>query len=210
MVDQVFPVQTVGSVSRSVEMEMMSSHERRAQEGRITEVLGQGRFRAALTAGGTVEVTGRTGLKAGDSVLVVFKSRTETLAKQPSGLDTDRPVAQWAAFLPLNFGGPKANARIRVYTAPDAPKQGRSKKKVVLFVFETTTRSLGRIEWGVHLRAREVAFQVYAEGGSGVSLKALTRRAEESLRARGFTVSAPTVFLKKPFGLPAGYTNVRG
>lgn len=217
MMEEVYPVAlALGIAGSGVSMRGRAETSSGSVTGHITKELGEGRFVATLPSGETLEVTGRRGLSEGDKVRVVLKGRVGDVraadpgtgpAGEPPGMP--RPQALMTAMIPLLFGGDGAAAKLEVFSSGDGASK-RSRDRAVTFVFEVTTRALGLLQWVVHLRGREVALQAHARDASRKDLVDWASRIEGSLRERGFSLSAPTVLLKKPFRVPAGTLSVRG
>jgi hypothetical protein len=214
--EEVYPVAlALGIAGAGVSLNAGASRGTGGLPGRVERALEAGRFLVLLPDGDRIEVSGKEGLKPGDAVRVVLKARPGAVTGGGKGAgagsgETSRGESLMSAFIPLAFGGKEAQARLEVFLPGRGKQAARSKGQVVTFVFDVTTRSLGRIQWGVHLRGREVALQVYSEAARKDPLRALVSGAERALQQRGFVLSATTVFLKRPFTVPSGSMNVRG
>ena len=208
--DKVFPADAVSALR----LRALEPSAGGLQEGRVEKVISPGVYQVALGDGAQVRVRGGGALRVGDKVRVGSAEPSRTGKAGPSGT-TEGAAAeaglQWWAMIPLGFGGRDAKAELRVYVEkkPKDAKEGQA----AYFIFSVTTEGQGEIQWSVYLRAKRVALQVYArlKGDSERALRELAGKVEKALRDKGYVLEVPTVFLAKPFRVPAGFRlNVRG
>ncbi|HJT24306.1 MAG TPA: hypothetical protein VJ873_06995, partial [bacterium] len=134
--------------------------------------------------------------------------------KKESGADLLRESGtQWAALLPLGFGGKKASARLKLFVEEKPEGIWGKGNRAVYFIVWTLTEKLGELQWSIYLKGRQVSLQVFAEKGffDLDGLKELTGGVERSLKNKGFTLASPTTYLERPFKVPDGFRlNVKG
>jgi len=183
--------------------------------GRIEKIIEPGRFVVVLESGVRVTADGSKALKMGNRVRV-FPSR-ETLsdlkAQKEQPADSYRGSATyWGAFLPLGFGGKKASTRLQIFVEEKQEGLWDKRSRAVYFIVWTQTEKLGGLQWSIYLRSYQVSLQVFAEQGVNKDeLRDLVASVEKTLKSRGFSLLAPTVFLEHPFKAPEGFRlNVRG
>jgi hypothetical protein len=177
----------------------------------VSEVLREGSYKVRF-GGGTLEVTGPSGLKAGDRVRVTTV-RLEGQAKTGDEAPKARAegTGSFAAMLPLAFGGPDSLMRVEAFVGKKA--EGPGKTRPVYFLLETETISLGQTQWGVHLSGRRVALQIYVEDRPERTepWKSMMAEVEKRLKTSGFEMEHPTQWVTRPLRIPAGYgLSVRG
>jgi hypothetical protein len=173
----------------------------------IEEDLGSGRYRVSIN-GQPFDVAGPVGLKQGERVRVSWE-------KQPQSFPTSRPedaavLVQETVWLPLAFGGEKASLRVEVFV-PNAKKKVGS-TVAVFFLVETDTAHVGKTQWGIHLRDRRLALQLYLENDAEPVLAGdWVSGVVDRLTALGFEMEHPLQRLKRPLHAPKGYgVSVRG
>ena len=184
--------------------------------GKIEKILEPGRFVVVLENGSRVAAQGARTLKINSRVRVFppgeisagVKGESEPPASPLKGSGT-----QWRALLPLGFGGEKASARLRVFVEEKTGGLWNKNPRAAYFVVWTHTEKLGELQWSIYLKGREVSLQVFAKNGidDKDGIRDLAANVEKSLKSRGFTLAAPTVYLGRPFKAPEGFRlNVRG
>lgn len=185
------------------------------KEGIVQGSLGPGRYSVVLDGGLKIEVRGATALKPGDKVQVLTRQQAPAVPEPAveEGLEALDNGSILSAFMPLAFGGTKANAKLEVHV-PERPKGGfRKGSSVIYFVLVVQTEGQGEVQWGIHLNGRQVALQVYAPhmGNKGEKLKTLVGEVEKALTGRGFVTSGQVIFSRHPLKKPSDTgLNVRG
>ena len=184
--------------------------------GHIEKIVELGRFVVVLESGERVTAQGSRSLKIGSPVRV-FPPR-EIL---PAVMEEGEPQSyflrnggtQWEALLPLGFGGKKSSARLKIFVEEKMDSLWEKGPRTVYFIVWTQTEKLGKLQWSIYLKGRQVFLQVFAEKAlfDLVSLKNLTAGVEKSLKSKGFALAAPTIYLERPFEVPEGFRlNVKG
>jgi len=183
------------------------------KEGIVERILGQGRFIVILGDGVRVQVSGPENLRPGSRVRVPVQ---RTLGKVLGNASTSsngvtlspEGFAQWGALLPLAFGGKGAIARLEVFGDRSRKTFSGKNNLAVYFIFTVSTEKNGEITWGIHLRGKEIALQVYFSNRAGKSSEkflTLVSEVENLLKKAGFLMPAPTIFLTKPIRVPFGF-----
>jgi hypothetical protein len=186
--------------------------------GRIDKIIELGRFIVALDDGTKIEVRGSNLLKPGNQVQVLFRDERflfedKVINSGMPGNDAEKSGFQWSAFIPLAFGGKHATARLEVYVEKRIKGFLDKGTPVVYFVFSVETEKQGESQWCIHLRGRQLSLQVYRTElkGQKYEIKILVEEVEKTLKKTGFVLAGPTLFLTRPFKVPAGFRlNVRG
>lgn len=178
----------------------------RVQGFPVEDVLGPGRYVIRLN-GESLEVSGPEGLQKGDRVRVVGERRAEASGTQEWA---EAATLQEAILLPLAFGGPKAALRVEVSVPKGKKKPG--KPIAVFFLVETDTTYVGKTQWGIHLRGRRLALQLYQETPTGeLPDPGWAQALVDRFIAMGFEMEHPLLRVKKPLRAPEGYgVSVRG
>lgn len=178
----------------------------RAQGFPVEEVLGPGRYAIKLN-GGWLEVSGPEGLQKGDRVRVVGERQTAAPEIQEWA---EAATLQESILLPLAFGGEKAALRVEVSVPKGKKRPG--KPLAVFFLVETDTLHVGKTQWGIHLRGRRLALQLYQETPTGaLPDPGWAQAVVERFVAMGFELEHPLLRVKKPLRAPDGYgVSVRG
>lgn len=173
----------------------------------IEEELGEGRYRVGIK-GQTFDVAGPEGLKRGDRVRVFWEKQPQNLPASK----TEEPslLVQEAVGLPLAFGGEKASLRVEVFVPNAKTKAGNT--VAVFFLVETDTAHVGKTQWGIHLRGRRLALQLYLENDAEPVLEgSWVSGVVDRLTALGFKMEHPLQRLKRPLQAPKGYgVSIRG
>jgi len=173
----------------------------------IEEVVGAGRYRVRL-GDQTFEVAGPEGLKQGDRVRVFWEKKEQSVPAPKS--DEVDPVVQEAVWLPLAFGGDQSALKVDVFVPSGQRKPGSA--LAVFFLVETDTAHVGKTQWGIHLKGRHLALQLYLENGSEPVLTgSWVTGVVDRLTALGFEMEYPLQRLKRPLHAPKGYgVSIRG
>jgi hypothetical protein len=143
--------------------------------------------------------------------VLIFLERKDLLEIQKSSFK--EPGLQLQAFVPLGFGGKKAQAILRVYVEREKEEFWKKQTPAIYFVFTTQTDKQGELQWSIYLKGRQVAIQVFSDMAHGErdGLQVMVVSVEKKLRDLGFQLMAPTVYLKKPFRTPEGFRlNIKG
>jgi hypothetical protein len=173
----------------------------------IEDELGAGRYRVRL-GGQTYEVAGSEGLKRGDRVRVFWEKPAQEFSTPKA--DESDSLLQEAVWLPLAFGGEKASLKVDVFV-PSTPKKAGC-PVAVFFLVETDTVHVGKTQWGIHLKGKHLALQLYLENDSEPVLTGnWVTGVVDHLTALGFEMEHPLQRLKKPLHAPKGYgVSIRG
>ncbi len=209
---EVYPVAAaLGLSGGGMSMNLGSGRFPAGTTGHIDGILGTGRYWMRLSDGSRIEVSGRHGLKIGDPVRAALASISrDTHSPNVVRERGAESRGDLSVFLPFLAGDREVSSRLEIFLPEKGKPCKRSRSRVVTFVFDVTTRRLGRIQWGVHLQGREVALQVFAEVQDRPVVRSMVSGVETALQERGFVLSAPTQLLKRAFLVPTGSLNVRG
>jgi hypothetical protein len=148
-----------------------------------------------------LEVRGPEGIPVGAKVRVQWEG-----VRSPAGEDVSSPVTpdRFMVLLPLAFGGRDAVVRVEAFVEKGPLRKGTSRP--VYFLVETETERVGKTQWGVHLKGRQVGLQVHATGGRAGSLVGpLVAEVEKRLTAAGFQWAHPVQWMSRPLRAPRGY-----
>lgn len=213
--DEVFPVAlSLGLGSGNMASGGASNRWTVGKEARVEKILSGGRYEVLMPDGTRLEVSGRKGLRKGDPVRVTqHRDGPGAVESARSGVGEagQREIrGSMSVWLPLLMGAKEVPVRLEIFLPEKARRSVKSEAQVVTFVFDVTTRALGWVQWGVHLKGRELALQIYAESAHRGVLQSLAARVVEALTSRGFSLSAPTTFRRRPFEAPAGTLSVKG
>lgn len=184
--------------------------------GRIEKVLEPGRFVVLLESGVRVTAEGSRALKIESRVRVFPPREISSEVRTPKGSSVDlwnESGTYWAAFLPLGFGGQNASTHLQVFVEEKPEGFLNKSPRAVYFIVWIRTEKLGSLQWSIYLKGHEVSLRIFAEQGSvdRVGLKDLVVNVERSLKNKGFSFLAPTVYSERPFKVPEGFRlNVRG
>ncbi|HTA77662.1 MAG TPA: hypothetical protein VK791_10925 [bacterium] len=180
----------------------------------VEKVLGPKRYSVVLDDGTKLIAVGPNSIRAGAKVKVaaldsssVRKSAEDNLKISVGNGD------RLAALIPVKLGGKTEVAKIELYVEKEKTGFLPKKDAIVYLVFSIKTDTYGEIQWSVYLKGNQILVQVYAEK-DGLGQKKIDQMIgdfELSLKKKGFSLLAPTVILKKPFKVPAGFQlNIRG
>lgn len=184
--------------------------------GHIEKIVEPGRFVVILENGERVTAQGLRSLKVGGRVRVFPPGEIPPVSRDEGEHQSDflrGDGTQWTALLPLDFGGRKSSAQLRIFVEEKMGGFWAKGHRAVYFVVSTKTEKLGELQWSIYLKGRQVSLQVFADNDffDLSALKILTNGVERSLRSKGFALAAPTVYLERPFKVPEGFRlNVRG
>src|SRR6185503_1418691 len=184
--ERVFPID-VASSSLELNIKRTEPFSSIAKTGVIEKVLRPGVFFVLIADGVRLRVSGSHALREGDKVQVLMPVQRSNKVEEPltSDLNTllGRDGIHWNAFMPLGFGGEKAEAKLEVFVEKEMNKKFEKTAPAIYFVFSVRTEKQGEIQWSVYLRRRLVALQVYAAAKNQVELRleSLIRTVEKSL-----------------------------
>ena len=214
--EQVFPIDAT-QVSSGPNISRMGVFSPLTKEGVIEKVLRPGLFLVSIGDGVKLKVSGPSSLREGNRVQVLVpiqvpkRPRTESLSNLKSSFESEG--IYWNIFMPLGFGGKAAEAKLEVFVEKQSKKSLEKKSPAVYLIFTVKTEKQGEIQWSVYLKQRQVSLQVYAgmRNNFDDGLKFLIQMIEKSIKLRGFVLMTPTLVLKRPFKVPAGFRlNVSG
>lgn len=215
--ERVFSIESGSSSFLNLNLDRARTASPDLRTGVVRQVLEPGHFIISLADGTKIEVRGLASLKVGREVQVFIPSGHSKRIQENTNVDvksfsSDEGV-QWSAFIPLGFGGGAASAKLEVFVEKKSKKFLEKNTSAAYFIFTVETEKQGLIQWSIYLWKKQVSIHVYAQskGGQEINLRNLVQEIERSLKGRGFVIVAPTVLLKKPFKVPAGFRlNVRG
>jgi hypothetical protein len=118
-----------------------------------------------------------------------------------------------SALIPMKLGDKISEGKLEFYVERDKTGVLRKKSAIVYLVFSVKTATYGQVQWSVYLNGIHVLIQVFVEKGAEgkADIHQMIGDFEASLKKKGFSLLAPTVILKKPFKVPAGFQlNIRG
>jgi hypothetical protein len=180
----------------------------------VDKVLGPKRYSVVLEDGTKLTAVGPDSIHKGTKVRV---AAFDSSAVRKSGEDnlkiSIKNGDRLAALIPVKLGGKTEIAKIELYVEKEKAGFLPKKDTIVYLVFSIKTDTYGEIQWSVYLKGNQILVQVHAEkdGAGKNNLDQMIRDFELSLKKKGFSLLAPTVILKKPFKVPAGFQlNVRG
>ena len=185
------------------------------KEGVVQGIVGPGRYDVALADGTKMQVKSPATLKVGDKVQVLTSDQARGVPEPEvqEGIGVLEGGSILTAFIPLAFGGPKANAKLEVEVERRTKEPFKKGGPAVYFVFIVKTEGQGEVQWGIHLNGRQVALQIYAPqmGRLKSELGKLVVEVQKALSDRGFVMSGQVIFSGHPLRLPSGTRlNLRG
>ncbi len=180
----------------------------------VERVLGPKRYSVVLEDGTKLTAVGPDSIRAGAKVKVAaFDSSAARKSTEDNLKVSIKNGDGLAALIPVKLGSKTEVARIELYVEKEKAGFLKKKEAIVYLVFSMKTDTYGEIQWSVYLKGSQILVQVYAEkdGEGKKNLDQMIKDFEVSLKKKGFSLLAPTVILKKPFKVPAGFQlNVRG
>jgi len=183
-------------------------------EATVEKVLGPQRYLVVLMDGTKLTAMGPESINKGALVQITALS-TFALRKEreiDSRLST-KNGGRWSSLIPVKLGDKTALAKLEFYVEREKTGFFLKKDAIVYLVFSVKTETYGQIQWSVYLKGNQVLIQIYAEKDSigKKEIHQMIQDFEVSLKKKGFSLLAPTVILKRPFKVPAGFQlNIRG
>ncbi len=217
--EQVFPV-GVGFSSLPIDSNYsgrVTNSQTDFKEGVIEKVFQPGNFIVSLGNGLKIKAKGSGSLKKGNKVRIQLPAKQSLGIEESSSQKITKTLSQdglqMSAMIPLAFGGKRAKARLEVFVERQMAGGREQGIAATYFVFTIETERNGEIQWSIHLKGKQVTLQVFSNLGEGEKerLKELVCEVEGSLKNQGFSLTAPTTFLSRPFQVPSGFRlNVTG
>jgi translation initiation factor IF-1 len=183
-------------------------------EAFVEKVLGPNRYSVVLADGTKLTAVGPDSIRKGAKVRVAaFDSSSVRKSAEDNLRISIKNGDRLTALMPIKLVSGTEVAKIELYVEKEKAAFLSKKDAIVYLVFSVKTDTYGEIQWSVYLKGRQILVQVYAEKDDEgkTNLDQMIKEFEVSLKKKGFSLLAPTVILKKPFKVPAGFQlNVRG
>jgi hypothetical protein len=181
----------------------------------IEKTIRPGQFWAALGNGEKIKVHSAADLSVGQKVTILIP-KPEGLAR-PGSIPENRPLVEkgatiWTALIPFDFEPGEGVAKLEVFTEKIKKHSLEKAARASYLIFTTEFENGDTLQWSVYLKGKSLSLQIYSNEKTAErhDMDKLSREIEKRLKKLGFSLTAATVRLLKPFKVPQGFSlNVR-